>query len=122
MKQYPLTKDEVINLCAKLGITSKPPLNRRELTALSNLKRDRVRGKYKDLRSTEAEPVVNPLKSSWTSHAEWPKGSLPIIGDKSEDTHATEEDAKAVCDLLQVKGFGGDGDIFPIKTWVERNQ
>lgn len=51
------------------------------------------------------------------SHATWP----PETGvTHSDDNHPTAEHAQAVCDRLVKEGFGGDGMVFPIKTWVEK--
>jgi hypothetical protein len=56
---------------------------------------------------------------SWQSKAVWPRGTMGG-GDVSTDTHATEEAAKVVCRMLERKGFGGDGKIFPLKTSYEK--
>lgn len=55
----------------------------------------------------------------FTSNAEWPEGTISG-STTSQDIHQTEEAAKAVCDMLEVQGFGGEGKIAPIKTWVAR--
>ena len=54
----------------------------------------------------------------YKSIALWPKHE-GIYDDRSEDTHDTEKQAQCVCRMLEKQGFGGDGVIFPIKTWVE---
>lgn len=57
----------------------------------------------------------------WRSCAEWPEGV--IIGqedDISTDSHHEENQAEAVCKMLQQMGFGGDGKVFPLRTWVEK--
>lgn len=56
----------------------------------------------------------------YKSNAQWPvevyKG---VYGDGiSTDSHGTEGEAKAVCRRLESEGFGGDKEVFPIKTWV----
>jgi len=60
----------------------------------------------------------------WTSNAEWPwpKGSVvqKRANDKTTDFHYTEAEAKAVCRMLERDGLGGEGKIFPIRTWVEK--
>ena len=63
-----------------------------------------------------------PSKGSdmtWSSNAEWPKGSvsLPIDPPVSTDFHKTEEQADAVCDALRKHGLGGEGKIFPLRVW-----
>lgn len=55
----------------------------------------------------------------WVSHAQWPQGTCPAIGDESQDTHSSKHAAQAVCDQLRAEGFGGDRKAFPLKTWVE---
>ncbi len=52
------------------------------------------------------------------SCAEWPK-ELAVANNISTDNHDTESQAKAVCRMLERDGFGGNGEIFPIRTWVE---
>lgn len=56
-----------------------------------------------------------------TSNAQWPKGTCDSRNNVSTDTHESREHAQAVCDRLEEKGFGGDGLIFPIKTWVNES-
>lgn len=56
------------------------------------------------------------------SIARWPKDqgiNLGSIDNESDDTHATREEAEAVATMLQQRGFGGDGRIFPIETRIE---
>lgn len=54
----------------------------------------------------------------WKSHAWWPEECCPTIGNYSDDTHATKEEAVGVCNLLHRNGFGGAGKFFPIRTEV----
>jgi len=57
----------------------------------------------------------------WTSNAEWPEGQIMqrrAMG-KTIDYHETESAAKAVCRMLKRDGLGGEGKIFPIRTWVD---
>ena len=58
------------------------------------------------------------------SIAKWPRGfvNLGNTQNESDDTHATREQAQAVCDMLEARGFGGDGKIFPLETRVEEIQ
>jgi hypothetical protein len=65
--------------------------------------------------------IAVPVKCK--SHAQWPKGTIGLDGgingnDQSEDTHESREAAEAVCNLLHRNGFGGDRQIFPLRTWV----
>ena len=56
----------------------------------------------------------------YKSCCQWPAGTLDgYENDISTDTHESIEGAKAVIDLLRKNGFGGDGQIFPVKTWIE---
>jgi len=56
----------------------------------------------------------------WTSNAQWPKGSViqSRANDKTTDFHSTESQAVAVCRMLERDGLGGNGKVFPIRTWV----
>ena len=57
----------------------------------------------------------------WISCAEWPK-SVYTGSDGfhvSKDGHDTEGAATAVCRHLENEGFGGEGEHFPVRTWVE---
>ncbi len=58
---------------------------------------------------------------SWTSNAQWPIGSIcqRRANDKTTDTHDTEAQARAVCRMLESDGLGGEGKVFPLRTWVE---
>lgn len=51
----------------------------------------------------------------FTSHVEWPAETGIGV---SEDTHDTREQADAVCSIIKVWGLGGEGKVFPLKTWV----
>lgn len=57
----------------------------------------------------------------WTSNAQWPKGSIcqRRANDKTTDSHLTEAAAGAVCRMLARDGLGGEGKVFPLRTWVE---
>ena len=58
----------------------------------------------------------------YKSIALWPANEklyLSSVNNQTEDTHDTESQAKCVCWRLEKDGFGGDRQIFPIKTWVE---
>lgn len=58
---------------------------------------------------------------SWTSNAQWPEGSIcqRRANDKTTDFHDTEAQARAVCRMLERDGLGGEGNVFPLRTWVE---
>lgn len=56
---------------------------------------------------------------TFKSCAQWPDECCPAIGNYSDDTHGTREEAEAVCQRLHEHGFGGDGQFFPVRTWVE---
>lgn len=70
----------------------------------------------------------NRVPERWKSIAVWPKGTITTIheddtkpdeGDISTDTHLSYEAAQWVCRELNLSGFGGDGKIFPINTFIE---
>jgi hypothetical protein len=78
------------------------------------VKADRVRragerNELTDIVHAMATPIVKP----WNSGAQWPDGTV------SKDGHDTEEAAKAVCSRLEREGWGGEGRVLPIRTWVE---
>ena len=51
--------------------------------------------------------------------AYWPcTVSLGTIDNTSSDTHASEKEANWVAEELLENGFGGEGDIYPIKVEV----
>jgi len=55
------------------------------------------------------------------SNALWPRQlrSVSAYGDCiSTDTHGTEASAQAVCASLELFGFAGEGEVFPLRTWV----
>ena len=56
----------------------------------------------------------------YKSIAEWPEGTCKNSFGKSEssDTHQSKEAAEAVCKMLERDGYGGMGEIFPLKTKV----
>ena len=57
----------------------------------------------------------------WTSNAQWPEGAIVQrrATDKTIDYHETEMAAQAVCRMLERDGLGGEGKVFPLRTWVE---
>ncbi len=58
--------------------------------------------------------------ATFKSCAEWPPEVFTSADGShiSTDEHTTEEEASAVCGMLQRHGFGGNGPR-PIRTWVE---
>ncbi len=58
----------------------------------------------------------------YTSNAKWPKGTCDFSNNISTDKHGTKEQAEGICRMLEEGGFGLDGKVFPIKTWVEKCQ
>jgi len=61
-------------------------------------------------------PPVIP--GNFTSNAEWPEGTISgtLV---SSDTHETRGLAQEVCRMMEGQGFGGDAEVFPVRTWVE---
>ena len=57
----------------------------------------------------------------YRSCAQWPDSvtGLSNIENITYDLHDTEEQALVVCRLLEMRGFAGDGVIFPLATWTE---
>jgi hypothetical protein len=59
----------------------------------------------------------------YKSKAQWPAIVASAHGHSiSEDTHDTYEQARAVCDMLERDGLGADKKIFPLSTWVEKEE
>lgn len=57
-------------------------------------------------------------QKQYQSNVQWPKGQYPFGNDISTDKHHSREAAEAVCGALEREGWGCEGKIFPIKTWV----
>lgn len=57
---------------------------------------------------------------AFTSNAQWPEGTYPSGKDLTMADSHFEKDADRVCELLEKDGWGGEGKVFPIRTWVER--
>jgi len=55
----------------------------------------------------------------YKSCARWPKGTIGCHSDISTDIHDEKDQALSVCRMLRIRGFGGDGIIFPIEVCVE---
>lgn len=53
------------------------------------------------------------------SCAEWPDAPPSRPTSVSTDDHDTESQALAVCGMLERDGLGGEGRVFPLRTWVE---
>jgi hypothetical protein len=60
------------------------------------------------------------MSEIYKSNAEWIRYELNmgIEHNVTSDCHESEDEAKAVCRLLEEKGFGGEGVVFPVRTWV----
>lgn len=56
--------------------------------------------------------------TKYTSNAWWPDGTAAHTKGVTHDTHDSEEAARAVCRLLARSGFGGEGKVYPLATWV----
>lgn len=61
---------------------------------------------------------------TYISHAKWPRGvvNLGNTENESTDTHGSREQAEVVCRLLEQNGFGGDRQIYPIRTWITEGE
>ena len=60
----------------------------------------------------------------FTSNALWPVKSRIFNeygNNESKDYHYSKEVAQSVCDMLESHGCGGEGEIFPLKTWIGDN-
>lgn len=81
------------------------------------------RGRWDDTprltREQFMEQQTNETPSGYKSCAEWPSDCCPSIGNYSQDSHDSKETAEAICRVLLIGGFGGDGKFFPVRTWVE---
>lgn len=61
------------------------------------------------------------MKHTYYSNAKWPddSGVHDSYGEpESQDRHSTEREALSVCKMLERDGLGGEGKIFPVRTWV----
>ncbi len=50
------------------------------------------------------------------SYVQWGEDNLCNM---TQDDHETEEQAIAVCRMLEKEGLGGEGRIYPFETWVK---
>ena len=57
-----------------------------------------------------------PGSARWKSNATWPDGET------TSDLHDTEEQARAVCQMLKRDGLGGLQEVYPTKTWVAKDE
>ncbi len=68
--------------------------------------------------------LPNPItkeRELWQSIVLWPdEVCLGRIPNESMDTHWSREAAEAVCRGIERNGLGGNRQIFPISTRVER--
>lgn len=56
---------------------------------------------------------------TYKSFVQWPTECYPYNGGISDDSAHSLQAAQGVCDLLKENGFGGDGEFYPIRTWIE---
>lgn len=67
-----------------------------------------------------SKPLNATTTMKYTSNAKWPRMDAEYSNSEmTSDEHDSYEQAKAVCDMLDRDGFGGEGKMFPVKTWVE---
>ena len=61
------------------------------------------------------------MQKRFKSCAEWPEGVVSNSNGNNitKDEHRSRKEAEAVVRLLEKEGFGGDGEVFPKRTWVE---
>ena len=69
-----------------------------------------------DKEPSAQSPAAMAGSVRWKSFARWPHSDDTHM---TVDKHDTKEQAEAVCKRLGEEGWGGEGKIFPIKTWVE---
>ena len=55
----------------------------------------------------------------YKSCAKWPEGTIPHCNDVSRVVEYSEDVATSVCNRLEAEGYGGEGKVFPLHTWVE---
>lgn len=55
----------------------------------------------------------------YLSCAEWPENTIGRNQKVTTDRHDSKEHADAVCKMLDRDGYGGEGKIFPLRTWTE---
>jgi len=63
---------------------------------------------------------MNPDKN-FRSHARWPENTIAFSMNGTQittDNHNSEEEAQAVCNILEREGYGGNDKVFPVETWV----
>src|ERR1022692_3875542 len=97
------------------AVIGKPPFDCKDIEFLLDGIRKRI------LNFEIPTPVPLPSEEKWMSIAYWPAGTCGN-DDVSSDIHDTHEAAEAVCRLLERKGFGGDGLVFPTHTEVSSVQ
>jgi len=58
------------------------------------------------------------------SNAEWPEGTYSNMYGKpvSSDKNGSYNSAFQVCKGLEREGFGGDRQVFPVRTWVSEEE
>jgi len=61
------------------------------------------------------------VSKQYKSCAEWDSDIYAGMNRRniSIDSHYSRRAARAVCNSLENEGFGGDGILFPLRTWTE---
>lgn len=60
------------------------------------------------------------MERYYTSNAKWPSEIKLFVEDNiTTDKHDSIGAAECVCAALQRDGFGGQGKVFPVRTWVD---
>lgn len=72
-----------------------------------------------DGREPQVIPYAQGIRNLFTSNAKWPEKIYSYDDCTTTDSHPTFEQAKAVCDALMHRGFGGEREVFPIRVWVQ---
>lgn len=65
--------------------------------------------------------MPNDANALHYSFAEWPADTYtaPDGSHVSTDKHDSAHAALAVCGRLEREGYGGNGLVFPLRTWIE---
>lgn len=122
------------SVTCRAGVTSAKPHDpermaaaeakrKRKLEKLLNTPQAKARRlemeKIHEAAAPQTYPEIPDDRTEFKSCAEWPEGTFSLCNNTTRDTHATAEAAEAVCMLLRRNGAGGEGKVFPIRTWVE---
>lgn len=55
----------------------------------------------------------------YKSCAKWPEGTCDFSNNVTRVVEPDKVAAEIVCKKLERSGFGGEGKVFPLKTWIE---